>query len=76
METHFRWLRLMVVLTIGEMERIKGRPKSGHPTLFLLDEFPGLKRMDVILERRRASGRVRREIRIYRSEFDPASRGI
>jgi type IV secretory pathway TraG/TraD family ATPase VirD4 len=49
METHFRWLRLMVVLTIGEMERIKGRPKSGHPTLFLLDEFPGLKRMDVVL---------------------------
>jgi type IV secretory pathway TraG/TraD family ATPase VirD4 len=49
METHFRWLRLMVVLTIGEMERIKGRPKTGHPTLFLLDEFPGLKRMDVVL---------------------------
>lgn len=49
METHFRWLRLMVVLTIGEMERIKGRPKTGHPTLFLLDEFPGLKRMEVIL---------------------------
>lgn len=49
METHFRWLRLMVVLTIGEMERIKGRPGSGHPTLFLLDEFPGLKRMDVVL---------------------------
>lgn len=48
MDTHFRWLRLMVALTIGEMERIKGRPKAGHPTLFLLDEFPGLKRMEVI----------------------------
>lgn len=48
METHFRWLRLMVTLTLGEMERIKGRPKTGHPTLFLLDEFPGLKRMEVI----------------------------
>ena len=48
METHFRWLRLMVTLTVGEMERIKGRPKTGHPTLFLLDEFPGLKRMEVI----------------------------
>jgi len=48
MDTHFRWLRLMVTLTLGEMERIKGRPKTGHPTLFLLDEFPGLKRMDVI----------------------------
>jgi type IV secretory pathway TraG/TraD family ATPase VirD4 len=48
MDTHFRWLRLMVTLTLGEMERIKGRPKTGFPTLFLLDEFPGLKRMEVI----------------------------
>ena len=48
MDTHFRWLRLMVTLALGEMERIKGRPKAGHPTLFLLDEFPGLKRMEVI----------------------------
>lgn len=48
MDTHFRFLRLMVTLTLGEMERIKGRPKTGHPTLFLLDEFPGLKRMEVI----------------------------
>lgn len=37
-----------MTLTLGEMERIKGRPKTGHPTLFLLDEFPGLKRMEVI----------------------------
>ncbi|HTV88820.1 MAG TPA: type IV secretory system conjugative DNA transfer family protein [Stellaceae bacterium] len=48
METHYRWLRLMIVLAIGEMERIKGRPATGHPTLFLLDEFAGLKRMEVI----------------------------
>ena len=48
METHYRWLRLMIVLAVGEMERIKGRPASGHPTLFLLDEFAGLKRMEVI----------------------------
>jgi len=48
MDTHFRWLRLMVTLALGEMERIKGRPKTGYPTLFLLDEFPGLKRMEVI----------------------------
>ena len=48
MDTHFRWLRLMVTLTLGEMERIKGPPKTGYPTLFLLDEFPGLKRMEVI----------------------------
>jgi Type IV secretory system Conjugative DNA transfer/Bacterial SH3 domain len=48
METHYRWLRLMIVLAVGEMERIKGRPATGHPTLFLLDEFAGLKRMEVI----------------------------
>lgn len=48
METHFRWLRLMISLAVGEMERIKGRPAAGHPTLFLLDEFAGLKRMEVV----------------------------
>jgi type IV secretory pathway TraG/TraD family ATPase VirD4 len=48
METHFRWLRLMVSLAVGEMERIKGHPRSGYPTLFVLDEFAGLKRMEVI----------------------------
>lgn len=48
METHFRWLRLMVTLATGEMERIKGRPATGYPTLFLLDEFAGLKRMETI----------------------------
>lgn len=48
METHYRWLRLMISLAVGEMERIKGRPLTGHPTLFLLDEFAGLKRMEVV----------------------------
>jgi type IV secretory pathway TraG/TraD family ATPase VirD4 len=48
METHYRWLRLMITLAVGEMERIKGRPATGNPTLFVLDEFAGLKRMEVI----------------------------
>lgn len=48
METHYRWLRLMISLAVGEMEQIKGRPASGFPTLFVLDEFAGLKRMEVI----------------------------
>ena len=48
MSTHYRWLRLMVSLAVGEMERIRGRPATGHPTLFVLDEFAGLKRMEVI----------------------------
>jgi type IV secretory pathway TraG/TraD family ATPase VirD4 len=48
METHYRWLRLMITLAVGEMERIKGRTATGQPTLFVLDEFAGLKRMEVI----------------------------
>jgi type IV secretory pathway TraG/TraD family ATPase VirD4 len=48
MPTHFRWLRMMIDLAIGEMERIKGRPETGYPTLFVLDEFAGLRRMEVI----------------------------
>jgi len=48
MEDHFRWLRLMVTLAIGEMERVKGKPATKHRTLFLLDEFAGLKRMEPV----------------------------
>jgi len=48
MDTHYRWLRLMISLAVGEMERIKGRPRTGYPTLFVLDEFARLKRMEAI----------------------------
>jgi type IV secretory pathway TraG/TraD family ATPase VirD4 len=48
MTTHYRWLRLMIGLAVGDMERIKGRPATGHPTLFVLDEFAGLKRMEEV----------------------------
>ena len=48
MTTHYRWLRVMIDLAAGEMERIKGRPAAGHQTLFVLDEFAGLKRMERI----------------------------
>jgi type IV secretory pathway TraG/TraD family ATPase VirD4/TPR repeat protein len=48
MNTHFRWLRLMISLAVGEMERIKTVPATGYPTLFILDEFAGLKRMETI----------------------------
>jgi hypothetical protein len=48
MTTHYRWLRLMISLAVGDMERIKGRPATGHPTLFVLDEFAGLKRMEAV----------------------------
>lgn len=45
-ETHFRWLRMMVTLTTSELERVQDRPK--FPLLMVLDEFAALKRMRVI----------------------------
>lgn len=48
MNTHFRWLRMMTSLVITEMEKTPGQPQSGHPVLLLLDEFAGLKKMDII----------------------------
>jgi type IV secretory pathway TraG/TraD family ATPase VirD4 len=48
MSTHYRWLRMMIALTVTEMEKVRGRPVTGHPVLMLLDEFAGLKRMEVI----------------------------
>jgi type IV secretory pathway TraG/TraD family ATPase VirD4 len=45
MDTHYRWLRMMVALTITEMEITRGQPATGHPILMVLDEFAGLKRM-------------------------------
>lgn len=48
MSTHYRWLRMMIALTVTEMEIVRGRPASGFPVLMVLDEFAGLKRMEVI----------------------------
>lgn len=48
MESHYRWLRMMVTLITTEMERVKQRPASGHPVLMVLDEFPALRRMRVL----------------------------
>lgn len=48
MNTHSRWLRMMVSLTITEMEKTPGQPRSGHRVLMVLDEFAGLKRLEVI----------------------------
>lgn len=48
MSTHYRWLRMMIALTVTEMEKVKGRPATGHRVLMCLDEFAGLKRMEVI----------------------------
>jgi type IV secretory pathway TraG/TraD family ATPase VirD4 len=48
MNTHHRWLRMMVVLTTTQMEITRGNPATGHPVLIVLDEFAGLKRMEAI----------------------------
>jgi type IV secretory pathway TraG/TraD family ATPase VirD4 len=48
MSTHYRWLRMMISLTVTEMEKVSARPAAGHPVLMVLDEFAGLKRMEVI----------------------------
>jgi type IV secretory pathway TraG/TraD family ATPase VirD4 len=48
MDTHYRWLRMMVALTTTEMEITRGRPATGYPVLMVLDEFAGPKRMTAI----------------------------
>jgi len=48
MDTHYRWLRMMVTIIASEMERGPIKPESGHPVLMLLDEFPALRRMRVL----------------------------
>ncbi len=48
MNTHYRWLRMMIALTVTEMEKVRGQPVNGHPVLMVLDEFAGLKKMEVI----------------------------
>jgi type IV secretion system protein VirD4 len=43
MEKHGRWLRLLVLLGLIEMERLGHEPPAtGSPVLFILDEFPTL----------------------------------
>lgn len=48
MGTHYRWLRMIISLIVKEMESVRGQPATGHPVLMLLDEFAGLKRMEII----------------------------
>lgn len=50
MSTHYRWLRMMIALTVTEMEVVPGRPAAGNgsPVLLAMDEFAGLKRMEII----------------------------
>ncbi len=48
MNTHYRWLRLIVGLLVAQMEKFKQQAACGHRILVILDEFAGLKRMQSI----------------------------
>jgi len=48
MDNYFKWLRVMITLTISAMIKTKGRPATGHRVLMCLDEFPVLRRMKII----------------------------
>lgn len=48
MNTHYRWLRMMITLVVTEMEKTRGMPATGHRLLLVLDEFAGLRRMEVL----------------------------
>ncbi|MEP3901558.1 MAG: type IV secretory system conjugative DNA transfer family protein [Rhodopirellula bahusiensis] len=42
------WLRMMIDMVSTEAKIIPGQPKTGHQILLMLDEFAGLRRMDVL----------------------------
>ncbi|MFE3836474.1 type IV secretory system conjugative DNA transfer family protein [Pseudogemmobacter sonorensis] len=48
MGSHYRWLRMMTTLILGEMERARAKVPPKYPMLMVLDEFPALGRMKVI----------------------------
>lgn len=45
LHTHFRWLRMMVTLSLNTFEVQKYQPKSGQSIMMMLDEFASLKHM-------------------------------
>lgn len=57
LETYSRWLRLMIVSAMTETLRVPGKPDDS--ILFMIDEFPALKRFDELaggLARHRSAG--------------------
>lgn len=48
MESHFRWMRTILTLTVNEMEATPGKPACGHQVLMIADEFASLQYMPVI----------------------------
>ncbi len=48
MKTHARWMRLLLNLTVAQMESVASPPQQGHPVLAILDEFPTLGHLPVL----------------------------
>lgn len=45
LETHFRWLRMLIIRALSTFERQRYLPKAGQPVLMVLDEFAALQKM-------------------------------
>lgn len=48
MQTHNRWMRVMISQILAELQRSQARPATGAPVLFVLDEFFTLGPMSII----------------------------
>ncbi|MEL6736257.1 MAG: type IV secretory system conjugative DNA transfer family protein, partial [Pseudomonadota bacterium] len=48
MGSHFRWMRLILNLSIAQLERDKSPPETGQPVLAILDEFAALGHMPIL----------------------------
>ncbi|MEM6889971.1 MAG: type IV secretory system conjugative DNA transfer family protein [Pseudomonadota bacterium] len=43
-----RWLRLLITMALERLYEIEEHPATGHPVLFLLEEFASLRHMEII----------------------------
>lgn len=48
LHTHFRWMRVVLASILGALEHSLAEPATGHSTLFILDEFAQLNRMELV----------------------------
>jgi type IV secretion system protein VirD4 len=48
METHYRWLRMIVQQACTTLEKLGTYPRDKHRILFLMEEFPVLGHMDIM----------------------------
>lgn len=48
LHAHFRWMRMILISILGAAEQDFDEPATKHSTLFILDEFAQLNRVDLI----------------------------